>query len=193
MEPATNFTVRPTSFREWAGKPRPIPASRPGLHGISATPRRTISLLDWSRSPYVAAYFAFRGAGPLSDKVAIFAYQERPSGMKSIEQGRPYIRNVGPYIQTDPRHFLQQCQYTVCTGRSSGAARYFLHEDVFSSAPSNTGEQDLLHKFTLPAHERSAALGQLDLYNINGYSLMGSTEGLIEWAFLAEQLHNELS
>ena len=35
-------------------------------------------LLDWSRSPYVAAYFAFSGA--VADSVAIYVYLESPDG-----------------------------------------------------------------------------------------------------------------
>ena len=47
-------------------------------------------LLDWSRSPHVAAYFAFSGA--TSDSVAIYVYLESPTGMKGGGSGFPAIR-----------------------------------------------------------------------------------------------------
>ena len=46
-------------------------------HGAFPSP-----LLDWTGSPYVAAYFAFSRAKQNNGEVAIFAYRERPANMK---------------------------------------------------------------------------------------------------------------
>ena len=48
-------------------------------------------LLDWSKSPYVAAYFAFRNLDSKVEKVAIYAYLERSGLSKS---GRVNEQNI---------------------------------------------------------------------------------------------------
>ncbi|MEQ1731109.1 MAG: FRG domain-containing protein, partial [Vicinamibacterales bacterium] len=102
-------------------------------------------LLDWSRSLYVAAYFAFRHASS-SGRVAIHAYVERPDGMKGYSSGQPCIWGLGPYVRTHRRHFLQQSEYTICLLRD-GTWLYASHEEAFGR---NDPQQDLLWKFTLP-------------------------------------------
>ncbi len=69
-------------------------------------------LLDWSRSPYVAAYFAFATAQ--RDNVAIFVFCERPTNMKFASSDEPYIIGLGPLVKTHKRHFLQQSVYIPC-------------------------------------------------------------------------------
>src|SRR5262245_49022210 len=72
-------------------------------------------LLDWTASPYVAAYFAF--AGPIkAARVAIYVYVERPYNIKitDIAPDTPQISTLGPIVRTHPRHFRQQSRYTVC-------------------------------------------------------------------------------
>src|SRR5262249_24504589 len=53
-------------------------------------------LLDWTRSPYVAAYFAF--SKPQHEYVAIFAFSEMPRKFKSGSATQPEIRALGPYV-----------------------------------------------------------------------------------------------
>jgi FRG domain len=142
-------------------------------------------LLDWSNSPYVAAFFAFRHTGDATGKVAIFAYRETTGAGKFGMVGAPAIDVRGPYVRTHRRHFLQQCQYTVCMAfKDTGAGpqwHYTSHEDVFSTAvgPGLSG-QDQLWKFTLPRSERKRVLAYLDEHNLNAYSLFGSDEALME-------------
>src|SRR6185437_11600660 len=64
-------------------------------------------LLDWSASPYVAAFFAFREPTD-SDAAAIYTYCERPKGAKTFSSDEPGILHVGPYVRSHPRHFRQQ-------------------------------------------------------------------------------------
>jgi hypothetical protein len=139
-------------------------------------------LLDWSRSPYVAAYFAFSGAE--SDSVAIYVYLESPDGIKGGGSGFPAIRTLGPYMRTHRRHFRQQSTYTVCANflkddfDNSYAWRFVSHENVFNSRPPT--RQDLLWKIVIPATERGRVLNLLDEFNLNAYSLFGSEESLME-------------
>jgi hypothetical protein len=63
-------------------------------------------LLDWTSSPYVAAYFAFARARHKGD-VAIYGYRERPANMK-ISGPSSQIMSYGPILKTHKRHFRQQ-------------------------------------------------------------------------------------
>lgn len=139
-------------------------------------------LLDWSSSPHVAAYFAFRDTSSKAKSVAIFAYIER-SHVKTGSSDKPNIWRSGSNIRSDKRHFLQQSDYTICTVKVHNQTYYANHEKVFSREKNR---KDFLWKFTLPSSERFKALEKLDAYNINAYSLLGSEESLMETVFLRE-------
>lgn len=138
--------------------------------------------LDWSGSPYVAAYFAFRHA--LKNNASIYVYLESVSehGLKSGSSNKPYIYRLGPYVGTDRRHFLQQSQYTICIIHD-GEWRYAPHEKAFDPCDPT---QDVLWKFNIPCSERLKVLKILDAYNINAFSLFGSEESLMETMALWE-------
>jgi hypothetical protein len=138
-------------------------------------------LLDWSRSPHVAAYFAFRQSGA-ADRVAIFAYLEAPEGVKVWSVGNPSIHGLGPYVRTHRRHFIQQSEYTVCLQKDH-EWRYCAHEGAFGSREKR---QDRLWKFTLPVTERRAVLRRLDSHNVNDLSLFGSDESLLNTLAMRE-------
>jgi FRG domain-containing protein len=133
-------------------------------------------LLDWTRTPYVAAYFAFRNAD--KDKVAIYVYTERAGRIKVCSNNEAQIHILGHYVQAHKRHFLQQCEYTICVSFTNTTCwNYAPHESVFSR---NDPNQDVLLKFTIPAIERIKVLAALDSYNLNAFSLFDSDEALME-------------
>lgn len=134
-------------------------------------------LLDWSESPYVAAFFAFRHEIRGASHVAIYAYQEAPGGGKFSSSDRANIYRLGPYVSSHKRHFLQQSQYTICTKIENGTAFYTPHQEVVAI---NEQQQDLMWKFLLPVTERRHALGQLHRMNINAFSLFGTEDSLAE-------------
>jgi hypothetical protein len=145
-------------------------------------------LLDWSSSPYVAAYFAFRDILQCEEDVSIFVYLESTSeiGLKIGGGDTPDIFSFGPYVKTDRRHFIQQSQYTICVIRDAmpdGEWRYASHGEVFAHDDPN---QDVLWKFNIPYSERLKVLKHLDKYNINALSLFGSKERLMETMALRE-------
>ncbi len=132
-------------------------------------------LLDWTRSPYIAVYFAYCDARPEQD-VAVFAYVSAPEGSKGGFVRSPMISELGPYATTDPRHFMQQAQYTVCTQKPDSNWEYCSHEKCVSSSPES--HQDLLRKYTLPSSLRVTILKRLDQMNLNHYTLFGGEDSL---------------
>ena len=139
--------------------------------------------LDWSRSPYVAAFFAFMNATPDVERVAIYAFLEYAGRGKTGSSQTPKITGLGPYTPAHKRHFLQQCEYTVCTIENINGRLYSSHQAALGSSEAG---QDILWQFTLPAADRLNVLKILDRYNINSLSLFGSDESLMETMALRE-------
>jgi len=138
-------------------------------------------LLDWSRSPYIAAFFAFQYPCETDDKVAIYSYREYTGGVKTGCSSDSTIITTGPTIRTHKRHYLQQAEYTYCRkgidNTYESTLDYSSHEEAFEKTGD---EQDILHKYTIPAELRSEVLAKLDSMNINAYTLYDSEEGLAE-------------
>jgi hypothetical protein len=139
-------------------------------------------LLDWSYSPYVAAFFAFQASSPGVEKRSIYAFCESPKGFKAWSSGAPRIRRIGPYIRSHPRHFRQQSDYTIC-GNFDETWHFHPHEEVFARGES---QQDLLWKFNLPSKERPEVMESLDQYNLNAFSLFDTEESLMETMWLRQ-------
>jgi FRG domain len=135
-------------------------------------------LLDWTASPYVAAYFAF-APHTNAECVAIYAYVERPMGLKFYGEGWPQITAVERIVGAHPRHFRQQSRYTVCAKFEERRHWAFVrHQEAFELPEAK--EQDFLWKISVPASERVKVLSLLDRYNLNAYSLFGSEESLMD-------------
>jgi hypothetical protein len=136
-------------------------------------------ILDWSRSPYVAAYFAFAKSQARKD-VAIYIFSETPNNMKFGNALGPKIISHGGYaLKTHERHFHQQSSYTVCVEQEALCRKWKFasHQNIFGL---NHEDQDRLYKITVPSSERLEVLRVLDRYNLNEHSLFGSEESLME-------------
>ena len=135
-------------------------------------------LLDWTESPFIAAYFAF------SDKVkaeraAIYVYIESANSRKKMQGGYPMISVQGPYVSTDPRHFAQKAWYTLATrwSRQRRVHSFCPHTAIFSVRDR---PQDTLIKITLPITKRGQILQDLNDYNINHFTLFQSEDSLVK-------------
>jgi hypothetical protein len=134
-------------------------------------------LLDWTESPYIAAYFAYLNAG--TSNPAVYCYIERPNNTKVGSLGSPMITLQGPHVTTHKRHFAQRAQYTIATRWDSNTGHHVFcpHEEVFRRKVEN---QDVLIKLVLPHKDRVEALRQLSDYNINHFTLFQTEDSLVK-------------
>lgn len=153
-------------------------------------------LLDWTRSVYVAAYFAFCDADPKDDKsVAVYSYIERLGKSKNIFPSlEGFVERLGPNIQTHKRHYLQQAEYTYTVNVDKSAdenatdnfeidcnkVTYKNHYETIKDRMSEGGKQDICVKHLIPITEKDEVINRLYSMNINEYSLFHTEESLMK-------------
>lgn len=134
-------------------------------------------LLDWTRSFYIAAFFAFIQPPPKSERIAIYAYKECGLYGKGHSSNEPQTISFGPFVTSHPRHYIQQSQYTIAVDFKDGHSLFVNHEEIFKMGIRG---QDYLWKYTLPCTERQKVLRILDEHNLNDFSLFQSEEALLK-------------
>ncbi|GBD92595.1 FRG domain protein [bacterium BMS3Abin05] len=141
-------------------------------------------LLDWTESPYIAAYFAFSDKIKNADRVAIYAYIERiPGHGKGGWVGAPLITTWDPRNKMHIRHFAQKARYTTATTLNKNGLQMFCHhEKVFNK----NKKQDVLTKITIPVSDRIKALKELSDYNINHFTLFQTEDSLVKTIAIRE-------
>lgn len=139
-------------------------------------------LLDWSRSPYIAAYFAYEGVNdqnPANEycKVFAFDYLRFQSDWQQIYDPFSATRHVSileTFSRGNQKQVIQQGLYTF-------ANVYDQAQHVASlemQARASTGASPYMLEIRLPVSEKPIAMRELRLMGITAASLFPTIEGV---------------
>ena len=104
--------------------------------------------------------------------------------------GAPIVTELGRYVSSHKRDFMQQSQYTIATKMKNDEWVYCAHEEYFGSTINN--DHNLLTKIVLPASLRIEYLQKLQEMNINAFTLYGSEESLMDMLAFREIIECDL-
>ena len=133
-------------------------------------------LLDWTYSPYMAAYFGFRevnSRSPSSDAIKIFVFEymawyEEFGNNAEILQDAPYVFFIKPLARYNPRLINQKGAFTFSNvGRLED---HFVDSEEFPGA-------FLPKVIRIPVSERPRAIRELDMMGVNDRALFPGMDG----------------
>jgi hypothetical protein len=128
-------------------------------------------LLDWTASPYIAAYFAFAGKFD-QDDARLFAFNARkwPNtlGLKYITDPSPAVSTFEFGFHNNPRHLPQQSRHMLSSVADVGG---------FIQIVGELNKEKYLWAIDIPASERQAALKDLRYMGITAASLFPGLDG----------------
>jgi hypothetical protein len=142
-------------------------------------------MLDWSESPYVAAFFAFQEIEHGTKTVRIIGYRKRDGSMcESYSAGDPCLFVLGPFEGIDKRHASQQCNYTVSMKQSGNQCVFAPHEcAIIERSNQNIDDgEDVFRYWDLSVNERDAVLADLFSMNITPFTLFHTVDSLVATA-----------
>lgn len=133
-------------------------------------------LLDWTASPYVAAYFAYEDQSP-AERCGLFAFVQRPEEEGQGATGH-LIETQGPKVTAHVRHFSQKAWYTTSTRWDEERQTHTFVPHLPREADPEDESIPFL-RITLPRRDRLKALRELEDYNINHFTLYQTDDALI--------------
>ena len=136
-------------------------------------------LLDWTYSPYVSAFFAFRDwpigySGEENNRIYMFnndVWQENYSQIQSLDPPYPHL-SVIDFIALDNPRLVPQQSVTTATNVDDIEA-YVLEKERTSSI-------QYLQAIDIPATERDVAMRDLRFMGITAGSMFPSIDGVCE-------------
>ncbi len=132
-------------------------------------------MLDWTLSPYIGAFFAFREcvmSKPACGRVRIFAF-DGDAWVKTYQQSKdlrlqtPHVSVIRPYAKYNPRQLAQNTVYTV-TNISDVTAHLLKHKKT----------EDFIYSVDLPTDIWKDVMRELDLMGINEMTMFPDMDGL---------------
>ncbi|MUM76246.1 FRG domain-containing protein [Pseudodesulfovibrio sp. F-1] len=136
-------------------------------------------LLDWTRSPFIAAFFCCSNNDE-ADGV-VFEYT-LDSNSKIVTLPGLNVNSVGPYIAGEKRHFVQQAEYLWAFNKNDDGLFFAEIDNALSGFNGSS-----LKKIIIPSSLKKDFLIELDFMNINAFSLYGTQESLLDDAFRKEK------
>jgi len=135
-------------------------------------------LLDWTLSPYIAAYFAFREVNdrvPSSENVKIYIFDylewtksfQQPLDLRNTSV--QYVSVIRPYAKFNPRIIPQQGTFTVTNVEDM--------EQYINSRATEVGKT-FLYTALLSVKDKPKVLRELNLMGINEMTMFPSIEGI---------------
>jgi hypothetical protein len=137
-------------------------------------------LLDWTFSPYVAAYFAFEGINhfkPQIENVAIYAFNQRAwsntfTQIYNFDNYEPHISVLFPRVFGNHKLAVQQGCFTFSNVNN-------IEEHI---KLNETDTNKFLTKYELDIQERPRIMKELSLMGITAIQLMPSVESVCKKA-----------
>lgn len=130
-------------------------------------------LLDWSKSRYVALFFAFSEASKESKKVAVYIHLpplKRERGQ--LFKAAPGIHRVNPGYNPNRRHFDQKCVHTISIQILEDKECFVTHEEAACDS--------FLAKIEIKASERDHIMKRLSDMGISRFKLYGDEDSLVK-------------
>lgn len=142
-------------------------------------------LLDWTRSIYVALFFAFQSKIENADFASIHVFVDN-IGCKVGSDEEASIFKTECNQVSHPRHNDQQAEYTFSAKKVDSEWVYCSIDEAL--VHSEGFNQDIIFKIRVPLEVRTEILRELFFMNITPYSLYRSEESLMETMALKEML-----
>jgi hypothetical protein len=132
-------------------------------------------LLDWSDSPYVAAFFAFNSTNKETDNVVVWLLSKTVNNNKGVEKLKKehHLEFLRPYLDENAR-LINQRGLFVRTPNMECITEWakILENDKIIH----------LQRILIPRSEKEFALDSLDKMNINEFTLFPDVSGAAKYA-----------